>query len=122
MTSPRMRTFISGLVPVSLAVGLTALAPGPAAAEDSRPGRQGPLPDSFSSASTGPPISLEPDATHPMVPVKDPAVFRCGNRWHVCATTAGTATLAEFPSGFRDTAVVPSSPQGELRGRTNPTC
>ena len=41
--------------------------------------------------STGPLISAMPDATHPIVSVKDPSVVYYNNQWHVFATTANTA-------------------------------
>lgn len=36
------------------------------------------------------PIAPKPDAGHPIFSVKDPTVFRYGDRWHVCMTTADT--------------------------------
>jgi hypothetical protein len=46
------------------------------------------LPGPFTWSSTGPLISAIPDATHPLVSVKDPSVVRFNDRWHVYATTA----------------------------------
>ncbi|WNM33323.1 hypothetical protein RKE30_24510 [Streptomyces sp. Li-HN-5-11] len=87
------RTLPSGLVLVLPAVA--ALAGPPAAAahagDGSRTYRAAPLPSSFTWTSTGPLIAPRPDAAHPIVSVKDPTVFRCRNRRHLCATTAGTS-------------------------------
>jgi len=46
------------------------------------------LPGPFAWSSTGPLISAIPDATHPLVSVKDPSVVFFNGRWHVYATTA----------------------------------
>ncbi|TQE33959.1 glycosyl hydrolase family 62 [Streptomyces ipomoeae] len=119
MAAPRMRTFISGLVLALLAVGLTAPAPGPALADSSGTGRAGPLPGSFSWSSTAPLISPKPDATHPIVSIKDPSVFRYDNRWHVYATTADTTgawSLAH--TSFADWSQAAAAPQTFLD--TNP--
>ncbi|MEU1933277.1 non-reducing end alpha-L-arabinofuranosidase family hydrolase [Streptomyces coeruleorubidus] len=86
-----MRTFVSGLVFMLPAVGVLALAPGPALAGTPQPGREGSLPGSFSWSSSGPLISPKPDAGHPILSVKDPTVFRYRDRWHVYFTTADTA-------------------------------
>ncbi|MGW0707447.1 non-reducing end alpha-L-arabinofuranosidase family hydrolase [Streptomyces sp. NPDC002643] len=119
MTTPRMRTFISGLVLALLAVGLTSLTPGPATADTSRTDLAGPLPTSFTWSSTGPLISPKPDATHPIVSVKDPSVFRYDNKWHVYATTANTSgawSLAH--TSFTDWSQAAAAPQTFLD--TNP--
>jgi hypothetical protein len=49
------------------------------------------LPTSFSWTSTGPLVAPIPDATHPIVSVKDPSVVYFGGHWHVFATTANTS-------------------------------
>jgi endo-1,4-beta-xylanase len=49
------------------------------------------LPTSFHWTSTGPLITAMPDATHPIVSVKDPSVVFYGGRWHVFTTTADTS-------------------------------
>jgi hypothetical protein len=49
------------------------------------------LPSSFRWTSTGPLVSPIPDATHPILSVKDPSVVFFNDRWHVFATTANTA-------------------------------
>ena len=45
------------------------------------------LPGPFSWHSTAPLISAVPDATHPIIAVKDPSVVFFNNLWHVYATT-----------------------------------
>jgi endo-1,4-beta-xylanase len=55
------------------------------------PGRVAGLPSSFEWSSSGPLISPKPDATHPIVSVKDPTVVRYKHRWLVYATTANTS-------------------------------
>lgn len=60
----------------------------------------GPLPGSFTWSSTGPLISAKPDATHPIVSVKDPTVFRYEDRWHSYATDANTAIVLSEPNRF----------------------
>jgi endo-1,4-beta-xylanase len=106
-----MRTFISGLVLALLAVGLTAMTPGPATADDAQAGRASPLPASFSWSSTGPLIAPRPDPGHPVVSVKDPTVFRYKGRWHVYATTADTTgawSLAH--TSFKDWSQASTAP------------
>ncbi|MDQ1072697.1 hypothetical protein QFZ32_008137 [Streptomyces canus] len=112
VATPPMRTFISGRVLTLFALGLTTLAPGPAAAGH----RTGPLPDSFGWSSTGPLIGPKPDAGHPVVSVKDPTVFRSKNLRHPYMTTADGAgawslartssadwsRAADAPLAFRD--------------------
>ncbi|BBC30245.1 Glycosyl hydrolase family 62 [Streptomyces graminofaciens] len=88
------------------------LSPGPATADASRIGSAGPLPGSFSWSSTGPLISPKPDATHRIVSLKDPSVFRYDNRWHVYATTADTSgawSLAH--TSFSDWSQAAAAPQ-----------
>jgi hypothetical protein len=93
-TPPRC-TFVGGLTLTLLTLGHTARPPGPAAAND----RADRLPGSFGWPSTGPLISAEPEADHPIdhlidhpiVPVKDSAVLRHTYRGPVCLTTATTA-------------------------------
>ncbi|CAM5743629.1 Beta-xylanase OS=Streptomyces alboniger OX=132473 GN=CP975_02970 PE=3 SV=1 [Streptomyces alboniger] len=120
MAPERMRTFISGLVLALLAVGLTALTPGLAAAGGSGTERRGELPDSFSWSSTGPLISPRPDATHPIVSVKDPTVFRYKNRWHVYATTADTAGAWSLAyTSFKDWSKAAAAPQTFLDSNPN---
>ncbi|MCT9082154.1 non-reducing end alpha-L-arabinofuranosidase family hydrolase [Streptomyces fulvoviolaceus] len=117
MATPRMRTFISGLVLALLAVGLSVLAPGPAAAESE--GRAA-LPDSFSWSSTGPLIAPRPDADHPIVSVKDPTVFRYKNRWHVYMTTANTAGAWSLShTSFADWSQAAAAPQTFLDANPN---
>ncbi|MFD3502905.1 non-reducing end alpha-L-arabinofuranosidase family hydrolase [Streptomyces sp. NPDC058677] len=119
MTTPRMRTYISGLVLALLAVGLAALSPGPAAAGDLGAGRPAALPGSFTWSSTGPLIAPKPDAGHPIVSVKDPTVFRYKNRWHVYATTADTAGRWSLAySSFKNWSEAAAAPQTFLD--TNP--
>ncbi|MFI9170338.1 non-reducing end alpha-L-arabinofuranosidase family hydrolase [Streptomyces lincolnensis] len=114
-----MRTFVSGLVFMVLLVGLTALAPGSATADDSRAGRPAALPGSFTWSSTGPLIAPRPDAAHPIVSVKDPTVFRHKGRWHVYATTANTAGAWSLAyTSFTDWSQAATAPQTFLD--TNP--
>jgi endo-1,4-beta-xylanase len=49
------------------------------------------LPTSFQWTSSGALVSPKPDATHPIVSIKDPSVVRYRNRWLVYATTANTS-------------------------------
>ena len=49
------------------------------------------LPTSFRWTSTGPLVTAMPDATHPIVSVKDPSVVFYGGRWHLFTTTADTS-------------------------------
>lgn len=86
MATPPMCTFVGGMALTLFTLELTALAPGPAAAGD----RAKRLSGLFRRASTGPLISSEPDADHPIVPEKDPRVLRYRNRRPVCRTTANT--------------------------------
>lgn len=120
MTTPRTRTFVSGLVLALLAVGLTALSPGPATAGDAPAGRADPLPDSFTWSSTGPLIAPKPDAAHPIVSVKDPTVFRYRNRWHVYYTTADTAGRWSLAyTSFKDWSRAADAPQTFLDANPN---
>jgi hypothetical protein len=48
-------------------------------------------PDPYAWTSTGPLISAIPDATHPIVSVKDPTAVFYNNQWLVYATTADTS-------------------------------
>jgi hypothetical protein len=48
------------------------------------------LPSSFRWTTGGPIITAIPDATHPIVSVKDPSVVFFNGQWHVYATTADT--------------------------------
>jgi endo-1,4-beta-xylanase len=67
------------------ALGIALGTPGPAAAH----GRG--LPSSFQWRSSGVLISPKPDATHPVVSVKDPTIVRYKGQWLVYATTANTS-------------------------------
>lgn len=48
-------------------------------------------PSSFRWSSSGQLISPRPDASHPVVSVKDPTVIQANGKWHVFMTTANTA-------------------------------
>ena len=48
----------------------------------------GNLPPKLSWVSTGPLVAPVPDASHPIVSVKDPTVVRFNGKWHIYATTA----------------------------------
>ncbi|WP_406110658.1 non-reducing end alpha-L-arabinofuranosidase family hydrolase [Streptomyces sp. NBC_01003] len=76
------------LVSVLAAVGalLVALGAAPAATAKGED-----LTSSFTWSSSGPLIAPQPDATHPVVSVKDPSVVRYKGKWHVFATTADTS-------------------------------
>ncbi|MEV5608565.1 non-reducing end alpha-L-arabinofuranosidase family hydrolase [Streptomyces sp. NPDC052225] len=74
------------LYAVVVAAVLLALGAAPAATADG-----GGLPGTFQWSSSGPLIAPQPDATHPVVSVKDPSVVRYKGRWHVFATTADTS-------------------------------
>lgn len=119
MPSPYMRTLISGLVLTLLAFGAVAVSPDRAAAGSPLPDRAGRLPGSFTWSSGGPLIAPKPDAAHPIVSVKDPTVFRHGDRWHVYMTTADTSgrwSLAH--TSFTDWSQAAAAPQTFLD--TNP--
>ncbi|MEV2232756.1 non-reducing end alpha-L-arabinofuranosidase family hydrolase [Streptomyces phaeochromogenes] len=49
------------------------------------------LPSSFRWSSSAQLISPKPDASHPVVSVKDPTVIQANGKWHVFMTTANTA-------------------------------
>ncbi|MFF3331692.1 non-reducing end alpha-L-arabinofuranosidase family hydrolase [Streptomyces sp. NPDC002888] len=120
MPTPRTRTFVSGLVLLLLAVAGLALSPGPAAAGDAGTGRSGPLPGAFTWTSSGPLISPKPDATHPVVSVKDPTIIRYKNRWHVYYTTADTAGAWSLGhTSFRDFSQAAAAPQTFLDANPN---
>jgi Glycosyl hydrolase family 62 len=93
-----------------------AAAPGqPAGTRGSPPA----LPRSFQWSSSGVLISPRPDASHPIVSIKDPSVVRFRHRWIVYATTANTAgnwSLAEMD--FRSWSQAAAAPQRFLD--TNP--
>jgi hypothetical protein len=78
-----------------------------------------PLPSTFQWRSSGALVSPKPDATHPIVSVKDPTVVFFKNRWNVYVTTANTAgnwSLAYL--SFRDWSHASAAPQSFLD--TNP--
>ena len=55
------------------------------------------LPGPFAWSSTAPLISAIPDASHPIVAVKDPSVVFFNNLWHVYATTStGSAWSMQY--------------------------
>ncbi|HWA84581.1 MAG TPA: non-reducing end alpha-L-arabinofuranosidase family hydrolase, partial [Opitutus sp.] len=70
------------LLPRALAPLVLAVATASVAAADLAP---------FSWLSTGPLISPVPDATHPIISMKDPTVVYYNGRWQVIATTANTS-------------------------------
>ena len=91
MTHARLRLSVA-----VLAIGAAVTAFGPAAYAGTgdtshRPDHGRQLPASFHWTSTGPLIAPKPDATHPIVSVKDPSVVRYHGQWLVYATTADTA-------------------------------
>ena len=73
--------------------------------------------DPYAWTSTGPLISAIPDATHPIVSVKDPTAVFYNNQWLVYATTADTSgnwnmVYLNFPNWNQASAV-----QALLHGR-----
>jgi endo-1,4-beta-xylanase len=85
-----------GAAACALALGSTLAmsAPAGASAGATPADREAPraaLPASFGWTSSGALISPKPDATHPIVSIKDPSVVRYKNRWLVYATTANTS-------------------------------
>jgi endo-1,4-beta-xylanase len=74
----------------AVAAGVLALAAGVAATSGTGASAAA-LPSSFQWSSSGVLISPKPDATHPIVSVKDPTVVRYNNKWLVYATTANTS-------------------------------
>ncbi|MDC0766978.1 non-reducing end alpha-L-arabinofuranosidase family hydrolase [Streptomyces sp. HD] len=91
MPSPHMRTSISGPALTLPAFGAVAGSPDRAAVGSPLPDRSGRSPGSFTWSSSGPLIAPKPDVAHPIVSVKDPTVFRHGDRWHVYMTTSDTS-------------------------------
>src|SRR5437870_440730 len=81
----------------ALVLGLNLALTNPAAANPAatnpaaaNPARHG-LPGSFQWRSSDILVSPKPDATHPIVSVKDPTVVRYRGQWLVYATTANTS-------------------------------
>ncbi|MET8976697.1 non-reducing end alpha-L-arabinofuranosidase family hydrolase [Streptomyces sp. NPDC004539] len=88
MPTPRTRVSRGGVLPLLLAVlAALLLTPGAAVARETAES----LPRTFGWTSTGPLLGPRPDAAHPVVAVKDPTVFRYGDRWQLYFTTADTA-------------------------------
>lgn len=85
---------------------------GAAAAADGPPAGTAGLPSSFQWSSSGVLISPKPDATHPIVSVKDPSVVRYQGRWLVYATTANTSGNWSLQyTSFTDWSQAPSAPR-----------
>ncbi|GAA2913188.1 MULTISPECIES: non-reducing end alpha-L-arabinofuranosidase family hydrolase [Streptomyces] len=115
-----MRTFVSGLVFMLVAVGAPLVPPVPAAAGTSRPVGESSLPASFTWSSSGPLISPKPDAAHAILSVKDPTVFRYRDRWHVYFTTADTAGRWSLGhTSFTEWSEAASAPQTFLDANPN---
>ncbi|MFF5965176.1 non-reducing end alpha-L-arabinofuranosidase family hydrolase [Streptomyces collinus] len=80
---------------LGLATALLALLTQPSSALASRDeptaGAAAQLPSTFRWSSSGPLIAPKPDASHPVVSVKDPTVVHANGKWHVFMTTANTA-------------------------------
>ncbi|MFJ2200059.1 non-reducing end alpha-L-arabinofuranosidase family hydrolase [Streptomyces violaceusniger] len=113
---------------LGLAMSLFALPLGPAAAQDaSAPAAEratAQLPGSFQWSSSGQLIAPKPDASHPVVSVKDPTVIQAGantlDYWVICDDAKcylfssddnghlfrSETTVGEFPGGFRNTQLV----------------
>ncbi len=69
-------------------------------------------PDPYAWSSTSPLISAIPNATHPIVSVKDPTVVFYDNQWNVYATTADTSgnwnmVYLNFPDWSQASAALP---------------
>ncbi|MPY47901.1 non-reducing end alpha-L-arabinofuranosidase family hydrolase [Streptomyces acidicola] len=118
---PRLRrtaaAFVSGL---ALALALPAQAssapPGPERAAATAAAE---LPSSFRWSSSGPLIAPKPDASHPVVSVKDPTVVQANGKWHVFMTTANTSgTWSLAQTSFTDWSQAASAPLTYLD--TNP--
>ncbi|WP_307804712.1 non-reducing end alpha-L-arabinofuranosidase family hydrolase [Streptomyces sp. VRA16 Mangrove soil] len=75
------RVLLAVVAAVLLALGATATASAGGSA----------LPATLQWSSSGPLIAPQPDATHPVVSVKDPSVVRYKGKWYVFATTADTS-------------------------------
>ncbi|MFJ4981207.1 hypothetical protein ACIP6X_38830 [Streptomyces coeruleorubidus] len=108
-----MRTFVSGLVFRLPAVGVLALAPGPAVAGTRQPGREGSLPGRFTWSSSGPLISPKPDAGHPVLSVRR------------CSGTGRRALEPRDGPGLQRRvlpAALAAGPRPPLLTRTNSTC
>ncbi|MBO0883500.1 MAG: hypothetical protein J2P17_24830, partial [Mycobacterium sp.] len=98
MIRTRSRTILTMLALVTLGATLMATSPaaeaaptaGAAASSVGGQAASG-LPASFHWRSSGALISPKPDATHPIVSVKDPTVVRYKGQWLVYATTANTS-------------------------------
>jgi len=117
--SIRARTVQAALALATLGVTLAAAsptahaAPGAAVADSSAGGQaSGRLPSSFQWRSSDALISPKPDASHPIVSVKDPTVVRYKGQWLVYATTANSAGNWSLEySTFRDWSHAGAAPQ-----------
>ncbi|MGY0056737.1 non-reducing end alpha-L-arabinofuranosidase family hydrolase [Streptomyces sp. LZ34] len=77
------------------------------------------LPGSFQWSSSGQLISPKPDASHPVVSVKDPTVIQANGKWHVFMTTANTSGAWSMAyTSFTDWSQASSAPLTYLD--TNP--
>lgn len=94
---------------ITAVLGATVVVSFPASsAADGRPPA---VPADLQWNSSGVLISPQPDATHPVVSVKDPTVVRHHNRWVVYGTTANTAgNWSLFYTSFRDWSQAGSAP------------
>ena len=119
MTRTRARTARTVLTLATLGITLVAASPSVQAApvagvaDPSVRGRAADrLPASFQWRSSEALISPKPDASHPIVSVKDPTVVRYKGRWLVYATTADTAGNWSLEySTFRDWSHAGAAPQ-----------
>jgi hypothetical protein len=112
---------LGGAVPSASAAGTAVASPGSATASAAPAARHpgNPLPSTFHWRSSGVLVSPKPDATHPIVSVKDPTVVFFKNRWNVYVTTANTSgnwSMAYL--SFRDWRHASSAPLSFLD--TNP--
>ena len=89
MTNTRLRAGLAAATVVAVGAAVIGLSPAAYAGGDGHRGHQ--LPSRFHWTSTDQLIAPKPDATHPIVSVKDPSVVRYRGQWLVYATTADTA-------------------------------
>ncbi|WP_243740979.1 non-reducing end alpha-L-arabinofuranosidase family hydrolase [Streptomyces sp. 8K308] len=114
----RIRSRIA-LVAAAIAAMVATAATPTTAQQQPPPVRATGLTSTYQWSSTGPVISPQPDANHPVVSVKDPTVVRYNGEWLVYMTTADTSGAWGLAyTSFSDWSQAPSAPQQFLD--TNP--